>query len=268
VLAFRIIARLDVRNEALIKTIRCEGVRRVGNPNEFAERYDAAGIDEIAFMDVVASLYGRNHLAGIIRRVGDMAFVPLTVFGGVSNVRDMRALLLAGADKVGVNTAATKRPAVLSELAEKIGSQSVVLQLDAKRKGNSWEAYCEGGRQPTGRDAIEWAREAVDRGAGEVLVTSIDCEGVRAGFDLALLRSLSALPVPVVAAGGFGTPPHAVEAWKAGASGIAIAGALHYGCVTLEEIRTELANAGASVRWPDASFPAPVVSSEATFAKP
>lgn len=248
-LAFRLIARLDIRNEFLIKTRQCEGVRKVGDPAEYAERYDAAGIDEIIFLDVVASLYGRNSLAGIVGHVGESVFVPLSSGGGIGSIDGSRALFLAGADKIILNSAAVHDNGLLSRLARKFGSQAVVLQLDAKRRNGSWEAYCEGARQPTGRDAIEWAREAVDRGAGEILVTSIDREGTSKGFDLDLVRAVSsAVTVPVVAAGGFGQASDALAAQQAGASGVAIAGALHYNRVKLDEIRAVLAKAGVNVR--------------------
>lgn len=249
-LAFRIIARLDIRNEALIKTIRCEGVRKVGDPYEYAKRYDEAGIDEILYLDVVASLYGRNSLAELVEKTARGCFCPLTVAGGISDSLGAGELFRSGADKVGINSAATMAPEILGTLALKYGSQAVVLQLDAKRKNGSWEAYTHGARQPSGRNALEWAKEAVDRGAGEILVTSIDREGTRQGFDVELLREVASLPVPVVAAGGFGAPLHAVEAYKAGVSGIAIAGDLHYNRTGLDEIRKALKDAGAAVRMP------------------
>ena len=247
-LKFRLIARLDIRNEYLIKPVRYEGVRRVGDPAEFAERYDVAGVDEILFLDTVASLYGRSSLPHFVARTAERAFVPLTAGGGVRTVDHAGELLRRGADKIAANTAFVGRPALITELAAKFGSQAVTLQLDAKRKGTSWEAYCDGGRQPTGRDAIAWAREVVDRGAGEILATSIDHEGVRAGFDLDLVGEVATLPVPVIASGGFGAPPDAVAAYRAGASGVAVAGALHYGRATINEIRQALSEAGIAVR--------------------
>ena len=244
-LKFRIIARLDIRNERLVKTIRLEGVRQVGDPNEFARRYDAEGIDEILYLDVVASLYGRNALAGLVKRSAEDVFTPTTVGGGIRSVEDVRTLLLAGADKIAVNTAAIRRPELITEIAEKFGSQIITVQIDAKRKGQGWEAYCEGGRQATGKDAVKWAGEAVARGAGEILLTSIDREGTGTGFDIDLVgRVAEVVTVPMIAAGGFGCPEHAVEAVRAGASGIAIAGALHYRRVDLGEIRAALHGAG------------------------
>ena len=247
-LKFRLAARLDVRAPHLIKTIRCEGVRKIGNPADFVARYDAEGADELLYLDVVASLYGRNSLHGLVREATTAAFMPVTVGGGIKSLDDVKTLFDSGADKIAVNTAFIRRPELITEIARKYGSQAVVLQLDAKRKGDGWEAYCDGGRQPTGLPVIRWAAEAVERGAGEILVTSIDREGTRAGFDLALIEALSPLPVPVVAAGGFGAPLHAVEAYRSGASGIAIAGALHYRRVSLGDIRAALRQAGTAVR--------------------
>ena len=247
-LTFRLIARLDIRNEHLIKTVRLEGVRKVGDPAEYARRYDAQGIDEILYLDVVASLYGRNGLAEICQSTAEDAFCPLVAGGGINCTRQGRELLACGADKVAINTAATRRPALVDEMAQKYGSQAITLQLDAKRKNGGWEAYSHGGRQPAGRDALAWAAEAVDRGCGEVLVTSIDREGTRTGFDLDLVGALAPLRVPIVCAGGFGAPSHAVDAYNAGASGVAIAGDLHYGRTTLPEIRAELRKAGIPTR--------------------
>ena len=247
-LTFRLIALLDIRNSHLIKTIRLEGVRKVGDPAEYAKRYDAQGIDEIYYNDCVASLYGRNSLGKFIQQTSEVCFVPFCVGGAIRSRDSARELFLAGADKVAVNTNAHKIPSLITDLAVKFGSQAVVLQLDAKRKNGGWDAYCEGGRQPTGRDAVKWAEEAVDRGCGEILVTSIDREGTGVGFDLDLVSAIACQRVPVIACGGFGAPSHAVEAYNVGASGIAIAGALHYNRVKLDEIRAELKQAGVNVR--------------------
>ena len=248
-LAFRLIARLDVRNEHLIKTIRCEGVRKVGDPAEYARKYDQEGIDEILYIDTVASLYGRNGIIPLTTRTADSCFVPLCVAGRISSTAEVATYLRRGADKIAINTGALDNPSILGDLAQKFGSQAVTLQLDAKAKNGGWEAYTHGGRHSTGRCALAWAAEAVDRGCGEILVTSIDREGTRAGFAYDLVYSLaSSVRVPVVAAGGFGAPPDAVKAYQAGASGIAIAGALHYNRVTLEEIRAHLRQAGIPTR--------------------
>ncbi len=253
-LAFRLIARLDIRNEHLIKTIRCEGVRKVGDPYEYATRYDEAGIDEIVYLDVVASLYGRNSLGDLVRRTsgwGDEGlFTPITVGGGIRSVDQGHELLARqGADKIALNTAAVQRPALLTELAHKFGSQAVTLQLDAKRVNGGWEAYIEGARQRTGKDAVAWAREAVIRGAGEILVTAIDREGTAGGCDLHLIEAVaSVVSVPVVASGGVGTTEHIVEVAKTGASGVAMAGVLHYDRLKLNDIRQALREAGIAVR--------------------
>ena len=247
-MTFRIIARLDIRNERLIKTIRCEGVRVVGDPAEYARRYDAEGIDEILYLDVVASLYGRNSLSGLLDATTTEVFTPVTAGGGVRSVGDGQLLLRSGADKIALNTAAIKRPELITELAKKFGSQAVVVQIDAKRKDNGWEAYCEGGRQTTGRRVSDWCVEVAERGAGELFVTAIDREGVGTGFDIALASHVARAHIPVILAGGLGRPDHAVEAAQAGVSGIAIAGALHYGRVSLRDIRQALHDAGVPVR--------------------
>ena len=248
-LTFRLIARLDIRNTRLIKTVRCEGVRPVGDPAEYARRYDKEGIDEILYLDVVASLYGRSGLYDLLDRTTLDVFTPVTAGGGIRSVADAGKLLRSGADKIAVNTGAIKRPELITELAEKFGSQAVVVQIDAKRKGNGWEAYCDGGREATGRDCLVWAREAVWRGAGELLVTSIDREGTGHEYDLALgFRLCSDIGIPIVLSGGFGRAEHAVDAAKLGVSGIAIAGALHYDRVKLRDIREALHRANIPVR--------------------
>ena len=245
----RLIARLDIKSPHLVKTVNLEGLRVVGDPYEYATRYDKEGIDEILYLDIVASLYGRNSLLDIIERTTAEVFCPVTVGGGVRSVEDVRLLLQAGADKIAVNSEAIKRPELLSEIAQKFGSQCCVLQLDAKRKGEGWEAWRDGGREPTGRDAVQWAKEAVSLGAGEILATSIDREGTGRGFDCDLVRAISGVVgVPVVASGGFGSPADAIEAFRAGANGVAIGRALHYGEASLAEIRQAMNGAGIPVR--------------------
>lgn len=248
-LKFRLIARLDIKTKHLVKTVRLEGLRVVGDPAEYARRYDEEGIDEILYMDIVASLYRRNSLHDLVSHTAEEVFCPMTVGGGVRSVADAVALLKAGADSVAVNTAAIERPELITEIANHIGSQSVTLQLDAKRKGNGWEAYCDGGRQPTGKDAIAWAKEAVGRGVGQILLTSIDCEGTRGGFDCALAQAISkVVPVPVVGCGGIDQAGHILEAARNGVAGIAMAGALHYRRTSLKDIRTALKAAGVPCR--------------------
>lgn len=245
----RVIARLDVRSPNLIKTRNLEGVRIVGDPAVYAARYDAEGIDEILFMDVVASLYGRNNLVDLISYVARGVFCPLTVGGGVKSVEDAVVLLRSGADKIALNTEATKRPKLLTEIAMKLGSQAVVIQIDAKKNCGRWEALCDGGREPTGRDAVKWAVEACEMGAGEVLITSIDREGTRLGFDLDLIGEVSrAVRVPVIASGGMGSPQDAVHAISAGADAVSAAHILHYGDHTVSDIKNEMAVENIAVR--------------------
>jgi len=247
-LKFRIIARMDIRNDHLIKTIRCEGVRTIGDPAEFIKRYDDDGIDELYFNDCVASLYGRNTIHSVVEYATANAFCPVTVAGGVRSEEDVRALLNAGADKIALNTAAIENPGLIDRLALRYGSSTIVLQLDAKRTDRGWEARTHGSRQGTWRDAIAWAREAVDRGAGEVVVTSVDREGTSQGPDIALAAALSGLPAPVVLAGGFRSPQAILDAYGAGISGVAIAGALHYRTWTAGGIKRELSALGVPVR--------------------
>jgi cyclase len=249
ILAFRLIARLDIKAPHLVKTVNLDGMRILGDPAEYARRYDRQGIDEILYLDIVASLYGRNSLHDLIERTTADVFTPVTVGGGVRSVDDALSLLRAGADKIALNTAAIKRPELITELAHKIGSQSVVLQIDAKRKSNGWEAWCEGGREPTGKDAIAWAQEGEARGAGEILITSVDCEGCD-GPDTGLAEAAgAAVGTPVVLSGGVTRPAHIVSAHQAGCSGVACAGALHLGDDnTLPVMRAGLVEAGVPVR--------------------
>lgn len=254
VLKKRLIARLQVKAPNLVKTVRLEGLRVVteyrGDPYLHARRYDIQGIDEILFLDIVASLYGRNHLADLLELTTKEVFCPVTVAGGIRSVDDAQALFRAGADKIAVNTAAIDRPELITELAEKFGSQAVVLQLDAKETGDGWEAWCDGGRRPTGRDAVGWARMASERGGcGEIVVTSIDQEGTGSGCDLDLTRRLAdTVSVPVVASGGVGTAAHVVEVMEAGADGVAIGHALHEKITMLDSLRYALNEANIPVR--------------------
>jgi len=222
-----------------VKGISFEGLRVVGEPGALARKY-AEEADEIIYIDTVASLYGRNQLTALLEQTTLEVFVPITVGGGIGSLQDARRVLNAGADKVAVNTAALKRPALISELAGYFGSQAVVCSIEAKRTAGGWEAYTDNGREHSGRCALEWAREAVERGAGEVLITSIDRDGTRRGFDLELVRHLTPLPVPVVASGGMGSIADAQAAYDAGAC-VAMASVLHYGKLTLKEIRDGLA---------------------------
>lgn len=247
----RLIARLDIKGPNLIKGIHLEGVRVLGDPSVFARRYYEAGADELIYMDAVASLYGRNNLSEIVRKTTENIFIPLTVGGGVRSVDDVQILLRAGADKVAINTAATKRPELIREVAQKYGSQCMVLSIEAKRlDGGGWEAYCDNGREHTGLDVVEWAKRGAELGVGEILLTSVDQEGTREGFDLKLIQAVSrAVQVPVIASGGMGGMNHMVSAVReGGADAVAIASVLHYGKATFPEIRAAAVAGGVAVR--------------------
>jgi cyclase len=249
----RVIARLDVKGKNLIKGVRLEGLRKMGDPQEFAQRYYRQGIDELIYMDAVASLYQRNNLTEIVRRSAEDVFIPITVGGGVRSLEDARALLRAGADKVAINTAATKQPEILSELAQRFGSQCVVLSIEAVRNpgGQGWEAHTDNGREHTGLDVVEWAARGVELGAGEILLTSVDREGTGKGFDVELINAVSkAVSVPVIASGGFGAITHLVEAAKiGGADAVAIADALHFNKLDVQAIKKGAAEAGLPVQF-------------------
>jgi cyclase len=247
----RLIARLDIKGPNLIKGVHLEGLRVIGDPQEYACRYYRQGADELLYMDIVASLYRRNNLTEIVRRAAHDVFVPLTVGGGIRSVDDVRNLLRAGADKVAINTAAVRRPELISEVARRFGSQCMVLSIEAKRQTPvHWEVYTDCGRERSGRDAVEWAREAVGLGVGEILVTSIDQEGTRKGFDVGLTKAIaSAVTVPVIASGGYGEPQHLVDVVCGGAAdAVAIADALHYGRTTIPVIRAKAVTSGLNVR--------------------
>jgi imidazole glycerol-phosphate synthase subunit HisF len=246
----RVIARLDIKAPNLVKGIHLEGLRVIGDPAEHAVRYYQQGADELVYIDIVASLYERNNLTDLVARTASEIFVPLTVGGGVRTLEDVNALLRAGADKVAINTAAVRRPALISEAARSFGSQCIVASIEAKQRPNGgWEAYTDNGREKTGLDAVEWARQLVDLGAGEVLLTSVDKEGTRKGFDLELVQTIGpTLDVPVIACGGAGSIDHVVQAVRAGADAIAVAGLFHYKTETIGSLKTGLAAAGIGVR--------------------
>lgn len=249
----RLIARLDIKGRNLIKGVHLEGLRVVGDPQVFAKRYYAQGIDELIYMDIVASLYARNNLAEVVSWTAHHVFVPLTVGGGIRSVEDATEILRAGADKVAINTAATKRPELISEIAHRFGSQCMVLSIEAKRRQpGRWEAYTDNGRERTARDAVEWAHEGARLGAGEILLTSVDREGTRKGFDIELIRAVAAtVPIPVIASGGMGEAAHFVEAVREGhADAVAMADVLHYGRLELAQIRDAARTAGIGVRQP------------------
>ncbi len=247
----RLIARLDIKGPNLIKGIHLEGLRVIGSPNEYALRYYKQGADELIYMDVVASLYGRNSLGEIVQQAAQDVFVPVTVGGGIRSVDDATRLLRCGADKVAVNTAAVANPTLISDIARRFGSQCMVLSIEAKQIGpDRWEAYTDNGRERTGLDVIEWVKRGVALGAGEILLTSVDKEGTRKGSDLPLLHAVTGeIGVPVIASGGMGRPEHLVEAVQQGqADAVAMADILHYGRATIGEIRATARAAGIEVR--------------------
>lgn len=249
--ATRLIARLDVKAPHLIKGVHLEGLRKIGDPAEFALRYYEEGIDEIFYMDIVASLYERNSLGDLVRRTTENVFIPITVGGGIRSLADVEAMMRSGADKVAINTAAIRRPQIISDIAQTFGSQCMVISIEAKQTApGRWEAYTDNGREKTGVDVVDWARRAVDLGAGEILVTSVDREGTRKGLDVALTRTVSdAVTVPVVASGGMGSTAHLREVIVDGhADAVAMADVLHYRRLSLAEIRAAAVADGLRVR--------------------
>jgi cyclase len=247
----RVIPCLDVDAGRVVKGTNFVDIRDAGDPVQLAERYDAAGADELVFLDITATHERRDTLVDLARRTADNVFVPFTIGGGIRSVQDAQAVLDAGADKVSVNSAAVARPELLDELAEVFGAQCVVLAIDAKARpdGAGWEVYVAGGRTPTGRDAVAWAREGTQRGAGELLLTSMDRDGTNAGYDLALTRAVAdATGVPVIASGGAGELDHLVEALRAGADAVLCASIFHYGRYTVGDVKEHLAASGVPVR--------------------
>ena len=247
----RLIARLDIKGDNLIKGIHLEGLRIIGSPHEYALKYYAQGADELIFMDAVASLYGRNHLKEIISLAAREVFIPITVGGGVRSIGDVTEILRAGADKVAINTAAVINPSLISSVAKRFGSQCMVLSVEAKMiSSNKWEAFVDNGREPTGLDVCEWVMKAVKLGAGEILLTSIDREGTRKGFDLPLLKAVSSMVnVPVIASGGMGNKEDAVRALKeGGVDAIAMADILHYQRASISDIRNFALSNGIKLR--------------------
>jgi cyclase len=246
----RVIPCLDVDGGRVVKGIGFVDLRDAGDPVELAARYDAAGADELVLLDITATSDKRDTVVELARRAADEVFIPFTIGGGIRSVADAQAVLDAGADKVSVNSAALAEPALIDQLAGNFGAQCVVLAIDAKRNGNSgWEAYVAGGRAPTGRDAVAWAREGTERGAGEILLTSMDRDGTNAGYDLALTAAVADLVgVPVIASGGAGSLKDLTEAVRAGADAVLCASIFHYGQHTVAEAKRELAEAGIPVR--------------------
>ncbi len=253
-LNIRIIPCLDVKDGRVVKGVNFVNLRDAGDPAAAAQAYDAAGADELCFLDISASHEGRGILLDKVSTVAERCFMPLTVGGGVSSVNDFRALLLAGADKVAINTAAVKTPELINAAAERFGAQCVVVAIDAKRVGaarrGGWEVFTHGGRNPTGIDAVDFAKEAVRRGAGEILLTSMDRDGVKTGYDIELTRAVSeAVDAPVIASGGAGKVEHLVEAARDGkASAVLAASIFHFGEVSIADAKAALAAAGLPAR--------------------
>jgi imidazole glycerol-phosphate synthase subunit HisF len=255
-LAKRIIPCLDIANGRVVKGVHFLNLRDAGDPVEQARIYDAAGADELVFLDISATNEGRDTVVEVVRKVADQVFMPLAVGGGIRAVEDMRRLLLAGADKVSVNSAAVRNPTLLTEGADRFGSQCVVLAIDARRSNapgvNGWEVFVNGGRNPTGLDALEWAIKGVACGAGEILLTSMDADGTLAGFDVDLTRAVAdAVPVPVIASGGAGTLAHFAEVLTRGRADAALAASLfHDGKMAIPDLKAYLSGQGIAVRLP------------------
>jgi imidazole glycerol-phosphate synthase subunit HisF len=245
----RVIPCLDVDAGRVVKGVGFVDLRDAGDPVELACRYDAAGADELVFLDITATSDKRETAVALARRTADDVFIPFTIGGGIRSVADAQAVLDAGADKVSVNSAALARPELLDELAHTFGAQCVVLAIDAKARDGGWEAYAAGGRKPTGHDAVAWAREGSRRGAGEILLTSMDRDGTNAGYDLELTAAAAdAVAVPVIASGGAGEPHHLVDAVRSGADAVLCASIFHYGHHTVGEVKDRLSRAGVAVR--------------------
>jgi imidazole glycerol-phosphate synthase subunit HisF len=251
----RIIPCLDVKDGRVVKGVQFVDIIDAGDPVESAKAYDAAGADELCFLDITASVENRGTILDVVRRTAEACFMPVTVGGGVRQVEDIRALMLAGADKVSINSAAVKDPTIVARAAEKFGSQAIVVAIDAKRvsplnEAGRWEIFTHGGRNATGIDAVEFARKVAEFGAGEILLTSMDRDGTKSGFDLELTRAISdSISIPVVASGGVGTLDHFVDGVvKGGASAVLAASVFHFGQFTIAEVKQHMAKAGVAVR--------------------
>ncbi|HEX8684754.1 MAG TPA: imidazole glycerol phosphate synthase subunit HisF [Ardenticatenaceae bacterium] len=253
-LAKRIIPCLDVAEGRVVKGINFVELRDAGDPVEQAKLYDAAGADELVFLDISATHEGRKTMRDVVRAVADQVFIPFTVGGGISTVEDMHAMLLAGADKISINSAAVRDPDVITRGAQRFGSQCIVVAIDAKRRadGSGWEVYIAGGRIPTGLDAVEWAREVERRGAGELLLTSMDGDGTTEGYDMELTRAVAdAVSIPVIASGGAGRIEHFAQVLTEGRASAALAATLfHYKHLTVEDVKEYLRERGVAVRAP------------------
>lgn len=250
-LPVRVIARLDIKGENVIKGIHLEGLRVVGNPGELAHAYYSQNIDELLYMDAVASLYGRNHILPIVAEAAKNIFAPMTVGGGLRTLDDITDVLRNGADKVAINTAAVQKPDFLREASKAFGHQCIVLSIEATKRGpGNWEVMTASGREKTGKNVLEWVREAEDIGIGEILLTSVDAEGTQKGFDLELVTAVaSAVDVPLIASGGAGNSQHVVDAFtQTNVDAVACASVFHYNKCSVLEIKQSLAAAGVEVR--------------------
>ncbi len=247
----RIIPCLDVKEGAVVKGVCFKDLRQVGDPPTLAVEYQAQGADEIVFLDVNASVAGVRTMHEAVRKTAEQLFVPLTVGGGIRTFEDVRKTLNVGADKTSINTAAVLDPSLISKCADAFGSQCVVLAIDAKRSGDSWEVYTHSGTKPTGLDAVEWAKAAVERGAGEILLTSMDSDGMKKGYDLDLTKAVvRAVRVPVIASGGCGTLDHIVDVLTVGEADAALAASIfHFGQHTVADVKRALEAKGVPVRW-------------------
>lgn len=246
----RLIARLDIKDNYVVKGIQLEGLRKIGNPNELAKMYYKEGIDEIIYLDTVASLYNRNNLGNIVEETTKDIFIPITAGGGLRSIRDVRNILNQGADKITINTEAIKRPEIISEISKTFGSQCMVLSVQAKKiSDNKWEAYYDNGREHSGKDVIEWIKQTVQFGIGEILITSVDKDGTQSGMDYKLIEEVCKLTnVPVIASGGIGEVSDILRAANCGASGVAIASMLHYKKISIHDLKTEIRQLGLEVR--------------------
>jgi cyclase len=249
-LKLRVIPCLDVKDGRVVKGVNFVALRDAGDPVEQAAVYDAAGADELTFLDITASHENRETILDVVGRTAARVFLPLTVGGGIRSTADMRRLLLAGADKCSINSAAVARPDLVAEAAEKFGSQCVVVAVDAKQSAaGRWEVFTHGGRTPTGIDAVDWCRQVTSLGAGEILLTSMDRDGTGEGFDCELVRAVcGAVEVPVIASGGVGTLAHFIEGARAGATGLLAASVFHFGSFTIAQVKAAMAEAGLPVR--------------------
>ena len=249
-LAKRIIPCLDVDKGRVVKGVKFVSLRDAGDPVAAAKAYNDAGADELVFLDITASHEQRPIILDVVAKTAAVAFMPLTVGGGIRTIEDIRALLNAGADKVSINTSAVERPAFINESSERFGNQCIVVAIDAKRRVSGWEVYTHGGRTPTGKDAVTWAKEAEQRGAGEILLTSMDRDGTKIGYDVELTKAISrAVGIPVIASGGAGKVEHFYEALTAGGADAALAASLfHFGELSITEVKRYLASKGVAVR--------------------